>query len=101
MYSRSNKIISSEVDLSNYIEGYDLFNSVLIDQLSDTSLEKETYVITTKEYRPDLIAEEVYGNSSYTGLLMLVAGLPLEGYQRGTSFQYLPKSTLDIIIGRL
>ena len=51
MCSRSNKIISSDVDLSNYVEGYDLFNSVLIDQLSDTSLEKETYVVTTKEYR--------------------------------------------------
>ena len=101
MYSRSNKIISSEVDLSNYVEGYDLFNSVLIDQLSDTSLEKETYVVTTKEYRPDLIAEEIYGSSSYTGLLMLVAGLPLEGYRRGNSFQYIPKTTLDLIIRKL
>lgn len=101
MYKRSNKIISSEVDLSNYIEGYDLFNSVLIDLLSDTSLEKSTYIITTKEYRPDLIAEEIYGNISYTGILMLVAGLPYEGYQRGVSFQYIPKATLDIILRKL
>lgn len=99
MYRRSNKIITSEVDLSNYIEGYDLFNSVLISQLSDTT--KETYVITTKEYRPDLIAEEIYGDTKYTGILMLVAGLPLEGYHRGSSFQYISKASIDIILRSL
>ena len=37
MYKKSSRIESTKQDLKNYIEGYDVFNSVLLDKLKDIS----------------------------------------------------------------
>jgi hypothetical protein len=61
MYTRTNKVSSGIEDVVNYISGYDIYNSKLIEQLRDPGLPREQYEIKTFEYRPDLIAQEVYG----------------------------------------
>lgn len=98
MYSKSGKVISSKQSLSNYIDGYDLYNSKLILQLTDPNLPREDYVISNLEYRPDLIAEEVYGSSRYLGLLLLTQAIGLESYTKGTVLRIIPKVVLDRLI---
>ena len=98
MYGKSNKIISSINEITNYIEGNDVYNSKLIEVLQTPGIEKESYEITVYQYRPDLIAEEFYGSKDYTGILMLQSGLVLTNFTKGTILQLIPKKTLDSLL---
>jgi hypothetical protein len=55
-------------------------------------------MITRYEYRPDLIAKDIYGSTSYQGVLMAQCRISLNGYTRGTVLRIIPKSELDKII---
>lgn len=98
MFNKKNKISESKQDLSNYIDDYDLFNSLLFDKLRDPSIKRISYTITKYEYRPDLIAKEIYGDEKYMGLLIYTCGLNLEQYQVGVVLQVIPKSDLDRLV---
>jgi hypothetical protein len=98
MYRKKNKIIMAKNDPSNYILGYDIYDSLLLSQINDTTLEKESYEITVHEYRPDLIAQDIYGSTSYLGLFLLQVKKPLTDLKRGTILSVLPKTVLDTII---
>ena len=98
MYRKKNKIIMAKNDPSNYIFGYDIYDSLLLSQINDTTLEKENYEITVHEYRPDLIAQDIYGSTSYLGLFLLQVKKPLTDLKRGTILSVLPKTVLDTII---
>lgn len=98
MYRKKNKIIMAKNDPSNYILGYDIYDSLLLSQINDTTLEKENYEITVHEYRPDLIAQDIYGSTSYLGLFLLQVKKPLADLKRGTVLSVLPKTVLDTII---
>lgn len=98
MYTKSNKISVSQEDLSNYIEGYDIYNSALVGLLRDWEEEKIPYLIKTKSYRPDLIAKDLYGDVKWMGLLMLTAGIGLEDYVKGTILMVYPKAILDRLL---
>lgn len=101
MYKNSSKIINKVEDLSNYVEGFDIYNSLLIDKLRDPGLTREYYEITSYEYRPDLIARDYYGSTSYLGLLLLQGARGLEGYSRGEVLKLIPKDILDNLISKL
>lgn len=98
MYTKNKSIGARKQDLSNYVEGYDVYNSKLLDLLKNPNIEKVEYVITKYEYRPDLIAEDFYGDEKYTGILMIICGISLEGYTRGTVLNLIPKSKIENII---
>ena len=98
MYTRANKVSSGIEDVVNYISGYDVYNSKLIEQLRDPSLPKEQYEIKTFEYRPDLIAKEVYGSTDYEGLLMIQTGSTLTNFKKGVTLNLIPKSNLDSLL---
>jgi hypothetical protein len=98
MYSKANKVSSGIEDVVNYISGYDVYNSKLIEQLRDPSLPKEEYEIKTFEYRPDLIAKEVYGSTDYEGLLMIQTGSTLTNFKKGVTLNLIPKSNLDSLL---
>ena len=98
MYSKANKVSSGIEDVVNYISGYDVYNSKLIEQLRDPSLPKEEYEIKTFEYRPDLIAKEVYGSTDYEGLLMIQTGSTLTNIKKGVTLNVIPKSNLDSLL---
>ena len=98
MYTRANKVSSGIEDVVNYISGYDVYNSKLIEQLKDPSLPREQYEIKTFEYRPDLIAQEVYGSTDYEGLLMIQTGSTLTNFKKGTTLTLIPKSNLDSLL---
>lgn len=101
MYRKQSKIIVSTEDPSNYVEGCDVYNSLLVSLLRDYPDEKESYLITARDYRPDLIAKDIYGDSKWMGLLMMTCGLGLEGYRKGTVLQVYPRTTLERILRSL
>lgn len=98
MFKSDSKIINSTEDLSNYIQGYDLYNSLLLDRLRDPGLPFEYYEITVYEYRPDLIARDFYGSTDYLGLVLVQNGMGQEGYRRGAVLKLIPKNVLSTII---
>jgi hypothetical protein len=98
MYSRAKIVSSGLEDIVNYISGSDVYNSKLIELLKDPGLEREEYEITTFEYRPDLIAQEVYGSTNYEGLLMIQTGTTLINYKRGETLMLIPKDSLDSLL---
>lgn len=98
MFTKESKIISNKQNLSNYISGFDVYNSSLLVYLNDPSIERESYVINTYTFRPDLIAIDYYGSSNYEGLVVLMAAQGLENYTKGSVLQLIPKATLDNIL---
>ena len=101
MYTRNNKVSSNIDDIVNYIEGSDVYNSKLIEVLRDPSLPREEYEIKTYEYRPDLVAKEVYGSDAYEGLVMIQTGSTLTNFSKGTTLNLIPRSTLDSLLKSL
>ena len=101
MYSKANKVSSGLEDIVNYISGYDVYNSKLIEQLRDPSLPREQYEIKTFEYRPDLIAQDFYGSTDYEGLLMIQTGSTLTNFRKGITLTLIPKSNLDSLLRSL
>ena len=101
MYTRNNKVSSSIDDIVNYIEGYDVYNSKLIEILRDPSLPREDYEIKTYEYRPDLIAKDFYGSEDYESLIMIQTGYTLTNFTLGTTLNLIPKTSLDSLLRSL
>ena len=101
MFTRANKIISNIEELGNYIEGFDVYNSLFLNSILDPNLERVSYRITRFEYRPDLIAEEIYGSSSYSAILLISTGKRVSDLTAGTVLYVVPKSTVDEIIRNL
>lgn len=101
MYKKVSRILNSVNGLGNYIENNDVYNSELLLKLSDPTIEKELYEIKLYQYRPDLIAKDYYGDSSYEGLLILQVARSLSGYYKGALLELIPKDLLDRIISNL
>ena len=53
------------------------------------------------DYRPDLIAQELYGDTKFVAFLMITTALGLEGYKKGTTIRVLPRRVFDEIINSL
>jgi hypothetical protein len=85
-------------NLNTYIDGYDVYNSLLMVKIKDAYNERETYEVRTFEYRPDLIAKDIYGSEEYMGLLMLTCGVGIEGLYKGARISIIPKEVLDEIL---
>lgn len=101
MYKKQQKIQSSDTNLSNYIEGFDVYNSYFLYLISDPSLTRELYQITVNEFRPDLIALDFYGDSDYTGILMAQVKIGIESLKRGVVLELIPKNIIDNIISEI
>lgn len=101
MYTKAGTIQASKYDFSNYIEGYDVYNSKIIELVKEHEDEKVDYLITTMDYRPDLIAQELYGDTKFVAFLMITTALGLEGYKKGTTIRVLPRRVFDEIINSL
>lgn len=101
MYNKPVKYTYTREELANYIEGNDVYNSSFLSIISSNAYPKISYVITEYEYRPDLIAKELYGSTTYEGILILQTGLLLEGFKKGAVLNVLSKSNLDNILNNL
>lgn len=101
MFKHTSKRDLTLEDLANYIEGFDVYNARLMDGIRDAYNDRVTYEIRTFEYRPDLIAKDIYGSTKYTGLFMLSCGVGLEGLYKGAIIQVIPKEVLDNLVYNL
>jgi hypothetical protein len=101
MYNKPTKYAYTREELANYIEGNDVYNSSFLSIISSNAYPRTTYIITEYEFRPDLIAKELYGSTTYEGILILQTGLPLEGFKKGTALSVLSKASLDSILNSL
>lgn len=98
MYTKENRLIGKRENLSNYVEGNDVYNSTFLHYLSNSDIAKTPYQITVYEHRPDLIAQEFYGSVDYLGILMVQIGLGLEDLTKGTILYLIPKDTIDTLL---
>lgn len=101
MYKSKNTITNGLWDLSNYIDNIDIYNSLLLNKLSNPGLTRELYEIKTYQFRPDLIAKDYYESENYMGLVILQTGLTLSNFTRGTILNLIVKRELDNILGEL
>lgn len=101
MYRKKSKIINTIENLGNYIDGFDVYNSLFLYRLNNQSLTRENYLITIHEYRPDLIARDYYGSTSYMGILLAQTKLTIDQFKKGVVLNLLPKSTIESIISSL
>lgn len=100
MYTRPKRIYTNLKRLENYIEGEDVYNSLLLLRLQDTSLEKSEYTIKTP-YRPDLIAEDFYGDVGYEPFVIFQLKVPVDKITKGRTFKLITKEEIDRILDRL
>ena len=101
MYKRSKKIISNKLELGNYIEDFDIYNSLFLRELLNPSLNRVDYLINNFELRPDLIAKDFYGSDEYTAILIIQTGAKLEDLVKGNILHLLPKETVDAILNNM
>ena len=100
MYRRPNKIYSDLKSLENYIEGADVYNSLLLFYLQDSTLDKERYTIKTP-YRTDIIAEDFYGDVKYEPYVILQLKVPITSVTRGSVFDFITKQEIDRILEKI
>lgn len=98
MYTKESRLVGSKENLSNYVEGNDVYNSTFLHVIADQSIEKVPYQITVYEYRPDQIAADFYGSTEYLGILLAQLGIGLDQLSKGTILYLIPKDTIDLII---
>ena len=98
MYTKESRLTGKRENLSNYIEGYDVYNSLLLHYLASPEIPKVPYQITVYEYRPDLIARDFYGSTEYLGILMAQLGIGLEQLTKGTVLYLISKNTIDTLL---
>jgi len=101
MFTKKKKIISNRQEIGNYIEGFDVYNSLFLKNLLDPILYREEYTIVNYEYRPDQIAQDFYGSTDYTAILIIQTGIKARDMKKGTKLYLLPKETVDRIINEL
>lgn len=100
MYKKPIRIYADVKNLENYIEGADVYNSLLLFYLQDPTLETNEYTVKTP-YRTDLIAEEFYGDVSYEPYVILQIKVPLNQVIRGRTFNLITKSVLESILNNI
>jgi hypothetical protein len=101
MFKLSNRIRVNRSDISNYIEDTDIYNSKLLDLISQGDFDRVDYTIKNDGYRPDLISLDFYGESKYYGLFLLTCGATFDDFYEGNTLRLLPKETLDVLINSL
>lgn len=97
MYTRPKRIYTNLKNLENYIEEGDVYNSLLLFYLQDPMLETEEYTVKTS-YRPDLIAEEFYGDVGYEPFVILQLKTPINQVTQGRTFRLIPREAIDQLL---
>ena len=98
MFKRAKKIISNKLEMGNYIEGYDVYNSLFLKELLDPTITRIKYKITNFEYRPDLIAKDIYGSEDYMAIFLVQVEGGIDSLQKGNYLSVVPKEVVDAIL---
>lgn len=99
MFNKSQDITKRDNSLKLYIEDTDIYNSLLLYKLNDSKLNRISYIIPDNyQYRPDLIAKDLYESEGLQGYVMLQTGLQLNQYVGGTKLKLLSHESLKKLI---
>lgn len=99
MYRKKNTVLSAEAGLNSYVEGFDVYNSKFLHLIADPTLDREAYVITTHEFRPDLISADFYNDTDpfWVSLVVIQSGREVTDLTKGTVLYLLPKDTVQLL----
>lgn len=97
MFKQNKTLNSSKVELANFIEEQDIFNSLLMEKMNVPGLVRVLHKVSSN-YRPDLVAKDFYGSAEYMGILLLQVNPSLTEFKKGNELRLLPKETIDNII---
>ena len=100
MYTKPSRIYTNIKNLENYINGADVYNSLLLFYLQDPSLETKEYTVKTP-YRTDIIAEEFYGDVEYEPFVILQLKTPINKVTRGRTFNLITEEELIKILEKI
>lgn len=101
MYDKKKSIVKVGVlELSNYIEGNDLYNSKFIYMFRKLN-QHSTYKINTRDFRLDLIALATYGDVTMGELILLYNGLTISELKTDLELKLFKKEDLVNLIGKL
>lgn len=100
MYTRPPLISASKLNLDNYIQGNDVFNSELLYHLSNPRIPRVPYQIGTNQFRPDLIAKDFYGSAEYLPIL-LIQTPGIEYLVKGNTLWLIPKAKIEEILANI
>lgn len=98
MFTRTPYTIGTQEDLANYLDGDDVFRSSFLYKLTSPDVSRISYTVNLYEYRPDLIAEDFYGDSGYEGILLLQVEDGLGGLGKGSVLSLVPLDEINKII---
>ncbi|CAH9015400.1 conserved hypothetical protein [Vibrio phage 150E35-1] len=85
-------------EIADTNETFDALSSTIIDQLLEIE-PRETYTVTTDEFRPDLIAYKIYGHTMYWQVLMVYNGILSVGdLVAGTALRYPSLQSLENLL---
>lgn len=101
MFTRQRNFVKSDkVSPNLFVEGDEIFSSELMHKI-DKCTDREMYMITKYEHRADLVAKDIYGDESYSWMLLYMNRIGVEDLVRNRVLTYILKSQLDSIIDSL
>ena len=100
MYTKPSRIYANLRNFENYINGADVYNSLLLFYLQDPSLKTSEYEIKTP-YRTDVVAKDFYGDLEYETYVILQLKTPVDQLTKGRVFKLITKEELDSILRKI
>ena len=100
MYTKPSRIYTDRKNLDIYINGVDVYNSLLLFYIQDSDLETLEYTVKTP-YRTDIMAEEFYGDVGYEPFVILQIKTPINQVTRGRVFKLITKQEIDSILEKI
>ena len=100
MFTKFKQTVDNEVELGNFIEGFDIYNSRLLELLNDSTLPMEAYTINVGENRPDIIAKKFYGDYSYQAYVILQC-YGINDLKIGSTIYLIEKEYLNNLINQV
>lgn len=77
MYNKNKSIIKvSTLEIGNFMEGTDIFNSKFIYLFRKLDVDR-TYKVNIRDFRLDLLSESIFQRSNYGELILLFNGLTI------------------------
>ncbi|AUR83148.1 hypothetical protein NVP1031O_166 [Vibrio phage 1.031.O._10N.261.46.F8] len=85
-------------ELADNRETFDALSSTIIDQLLEIE-PRDSYTVTTDEFRPDLIAYTLFGSTMYWQVIMMYNGIiAVEDLKAGTILRYPSLQSLENLL---
>lgn len=101
MFDKKKSIVkSSSLDLTNYVENTDLFNSKFLYMFRKLP-SLGTYDVNSRDYRLDLISIDLYDDIKYGEFILLYNGITISDLKPNMELKVFDESQLEDLITKL